>query len=476
MQSSLKKSLYLGLAAVSFAAVAGTSVNASAKSYAKLSAPSTVLTTAANTRNVNLTGTNAIYSKPGTVKGAKVVATTTTAKRLAASKNGSDNFRAYRVVTTDRGSVYYKVVSYDKQYRGYVYGGKSTSAFAGGLVSYATTKDATAPKASDSYSLTADTSATANTLFYKEPAYTNYKVGRAVVNGAVLAKTDAYKGATFTFNKAVTTSREGDTWYQIASTKLSNGTTTKDLDGAWIKASNVKNDNALNPDTQVAVTVKDVANGNEVASFNYTTGVTGNGADALAKVQADGTYTTDFQSKLTDALKGSGYTVGTKDAVNKLNSVKNGGSVTVYAVKNGQKPSAVAAWVSYTGAVNSDVKLATTTDSSVRADADSAQKLVLAPSNGQVTLFTGTEGAAFTSDQALSFLNGSSFYKELKSPVFKDGAAVNGVQKYAQYVYTPSSAKAGQYGTAFEAHYNVQKVTVSAPTTTNPTNPVNPFA
>lgn len=173
MQSSLKKSLYLGLAAVSFAAVAGTSVNASAKSYAKLTAPSTVLTTAANTRNVNLTGT---------------------------------------------------------------------------------------------------TSATSNTLFYQEPAYTNYKIGRAKVNGAVLAKTDAYKGAKFTFSKAVTTSREGDTWYQIASTTLANGTKSSDLNGAWVKASNVNNpaaDPTATKDNSIKV-VYQLSNKNSISGADKT--------------------------------------------------------------------------------------------------------------------------------------------------------------------------------------------------------------
>ncbi|WP_435752223.1 hypothetical protein [Levilactobacillus brevis] len=152
MQSSLKKSLYLGLAALSFAGVAAVSTTASAKSYATAGAYTT-LKTDATKRNVEATGTNALYTKPGTVKGAKVVASKATMAKLASSKKSADYFRAYGVKTTNRGSVYYRVVSMDGKYRGYVYGGKSDTAFAGGIKSADTTTTATTPTKTAGYYL-----------------------------------------------------------------------------------------------------------------------------------------------------------------------------------------------------------------------------------------------------------------------------------------------------------------------------------
>ncbi|MTV82686.1 hypothetical protein [Secundilactobacillus folii] len=470
MQASLKKSLYLGLAAVSFVAAAGAATtNASAKTYAKVTSNAT-LTTAATDRNVTLTGTNAVYTKAGTLKGAKVVASTTTAKKLSTSKNGSANFRAYRVATTNRGSVYYKVVSFDGAYRGWVYGGTSKTAFNGGVASYATTKDQT--NNTSTFTLTGTTSATKNDLFYTSPAYAQYKVGRS----KAVTSTSSYANEKLTFSATTQTSREGDTWYKVATV---NGSTTDPAVGTWVKASNVKDDSALNADTQVKVDVKDVATGSVVTSFNYTTtSAKGSGSDVTGDVYANGSVSKGLQDATTTALKGKGYTVNPGDSVNALSNVKAGSTVTLYATKNTQKTSKVTAYVSYDGSI-ANTKTITAVSDTTEPSESAAQFKVIAPTNGETTLFAGTEGESFTADQALAFLNGSSYYKELKSPTFKgDGTDGTDATKTYQYVLTPASAKAGTFGTPFEAQYNATRVEVTTPSTStgSTTNQGNPFA
>ncbi|WP_286011540.1 S-layer protein [Levilactobacillus brevis] len=203
MQSSLKKSLYLGLAALSFAGVAAVSTTASAKSYATAGAYTT-LKTDATTRNVEATGTNALYTKPGTVKGAKVVASKATMAKLASSKKSADYFRAYGVKTTNRGSVYYRVVSMDGKYRGYVYGGSSDTAFAGGIKSASTTTTKTNPTKLQNYYLK---DVSKNTL-WTAPKYTQYKASKVNLYGA--AKDDP-----FVVDQAATKTREGSLYYHV---------------------------------------------------------------------------------------------------------------------------------------------------------------------------------------------------------------------------------------------------------------------
>ncbi|WP_282803835.1 hypothetical protein [Secundilactobacillus kimchicus] len=240
MRKSLAKSIYLGAAALAFAGIAG-ATSASAKSYAK------VTSIGSFKGNVVATGSNAVTTKAATLQGAKTVKSASALKTAQdADKTGNYNFRAYSVATTNRGSVYYKVVSFDKTVRGWVYGGKVKGTVAGGIKDFATTTDATAP--------TGDQTAKDGAQLWNAPAWTTYKVGRASEKLA--------NGAKFTVSKAVTNSKSGDVYYQIAGTKTA-------ADGKWIAAKDVNKTNT-NATENNSVTVTYVDDNNNVVGTNAT--------------------------------------------------------------------------------------------------------------------------------------------------------------------------------------------------------------
>lgn len=395
MQSSLKKTLYLGLAAISLGAAAGFSTPAQAASKAKVTSDK-VLTTKAETRNINLTGANAIYSKPGTVKGAKVVATAYTAKNLKDSTSSHKNFRAYRVATTNRGSVYYKVVSFDKTYRGWIYGGKSTSAFAGGLTSYDTFKAGTVTDDQKNGNFKLKNAGTGlDGVTYTQPAWTQYKVGRAILD------TTAYKDATFSVDQAGSRTREGDQWVHI---KNQNTKDTK-ADG-WILASNLTQTNAFNENTQIKVVVKDI-NGKILSQFNHTVAnATKKGTDATSDV-----YVKDSDKKITDfgatlksevenGLKGTGYKAQATDTVNQV-AIKTGDTLTLIAKIGDQTPTRISVYKSVTG-TGADIKLiakGTTDETAANAGTavDSNPSLVVTLPT-LTTPFAGPKDASYSSD------------------------------------------------------------------------------
>ncbi|ORN06539.1 S-layer protein [Lentilactobacillus parabuchneri] len=363
MKKSLKKTLFAGVAALSFVAVAGvSSTNASAKSYAKVTS-NKALTTDATTRNVAVNGTNALYTKAGTLKGAKTVATKTTLAGLKNSKQGQKNFRAYRVATTNRGSVYYKVVSFDKTYRGWIYGGKSVTAFAGGIASFSTTTAPAAAKSASASSASSASSAEQTTALtdaqkaatykiattgtandgtqvtYTYPAWTEYKKGRVITDST------PYKDATFKITDQTTRTREGDLWVKIAATDSANAKAN-----GWIKFSALKVATPAPTTTPVADNAVRInfndPSGKQIATLDYvkSNAAKGTTLGSLQPVKnAAGNITgyqwqldsstSDLQAKVDAALHGTGYAFNVQNNQSVLAQAKTGSTITLSIAK-----------------------------------------------------------------------------------------------------------------------------------------------
>lgn len=327
MRSSFAKSIYVGAAVLGLAGLSAvTTTTASAKSYATAGAYTAL---ADKSQNVTVTGTNAIYSKPGTVKGAKVVASKKTVAKLAASKKSSDTFYAYGTKTTNRGSVYYKIVTMDKKYRGYVYAGKTAGTFTAGIKAAETTTAATTPARTTGYYLK---DASKNTL-WTAPKNTDIHAKKVSLYGA--SKTDP-----FTVDKAATKTKEGSLYYHVTDTKDSS------ISG-WIYAgkgyqanvtdanqdmgglSFTKSADAATADNSITVHYVLNSNSNSLGTATYTTSVAGTKKDD--SIGADSQNLADFAAK--NVPTGYGFDkVAVAPTKTSVKNAKFGGTLTVRVV------------------------------------------------------------------------------------------------------------------------------------------------
>lgn len=112
------------LGAATVGLVAGGTLTAQAKTAVKVTKISRYLKDSST--YVTFTGKNALYSKAGTLKGAKLLKTKSQLLDYANSDRGMDTFMWLRTATTNRHSVYVKVRSFDNRVTGWIYAGKTT--------------------------------------------------------------------------------------------------------------------------------------------------------------------------------------------------------------------------------------------------------------------------------------------------------------------------------------------------------------
>lgn len=435
MQSRLTKSLYLGLAALTLGAVAATTTTASAKSYAKVTS-STTLKSAAETRNVVSTGKNAIYSKPGTVKGAKTVASKKTMKKLATSKKSADLFRAYSVATTNKGTVYYKVVSMNGKYRGYVYGGKTTSAYAGGIQSFATTTDATLPSNTAVYFAKPGKS----NVTWNAPKYTQYKASKNVANTTPFAKDP------LTVTKAVKKTREGSLYYYVEDA------VNPSVSG-WIYSGAVTTTlNTYNAKSDVKVNLT-AADGTVIKTTTLSN-LNADGTTTVAKATGTSVGTAATAAATDDVMKtvlaGTGYSYSAATNANKaaLLAAKTGDTITLTLSKNENADTKIGFYAMSNDPMKGAQKLTAYTTGT----ADATTVAFPATTNA----FTGAKDAAFSANDVQSFLSANSL-TTLYTPSYKE----NGKQVYMKYTF--NSAKNGFYGTAATAFFNATQLNGASP-------------
>ena len=332
MNLRVKRSIFLSVAVLGFTVGAGVqhAQGTSAKTYAKI-ASNDKLTIPESSRNVSFTGKKALYTKVGTLKGARVVATKSTLRGLAISSDSRSNVRAYRVAVTSRGSVYYKVVTFDGMYRGWIYSGKSTGYFGGGLKRYSTfinqgMSALSADQQNAMYRIaTPGTRNDGKSVTYKAPSWTQYKVGRAITDSSMYANTN------FRINQVGIRTRENDQWVHIYDPNNVNSPAT-----GWILLSGLSQVPTVNqvPDNAIRVNLVD-ASGKAVSSFDYPRvgGLKGAifGTNVNGQWSLDSTDQSAVTTKIQSLLSGTDYNLAalTLSQITQLAQTTFGSTVTI---------------------------------------------------------------------------------------------------------------------------------------------------
>ncbi|WP_203641556.1 hypothetical protein [Levilactobacillus andaensis] len=202
--------------------VLATSQPAQAKSYAKVTKYG--YNYKESSTYFYFTGKNALYTKPGTIKGAKLVKSKQQLLTLNAAKTGEKTFMWRRTATTNRGAVYYKVETFDRSIKGWIYAGKKKQHSlgmiyykhtekdpAGGVQFFSSLADSalTTEEKSHFYRLTTPGTVDDGTqLFYSIPDWAGFD-GKSQPNKK---STVANKNDVFVIDNAKTRVREGDRW------------------------------------------------------------------------------------------------------------------------------------------------------------------------------------------------------------------------------------------------------------------------
>lgn len=166
------------------------------------------------------TGKYALYTKPGTVKGAKIVASKKlmktfgtysasdrayfkTYRKNRVHKGSGYYFHAYGYAITNTGRVYYKVITMNGKYQGYMYGGKTVNQYSGGVKRASTTTAVSLSSISTSLNTTDIVYPFKS--FWNAPQYTHYKA-------KTIAQAYDYPTDKLTVVKAVIRTREHDSF------------------------------------------------------------------------------------------------------------------------------------------------------------------------------------------------------------------------------------------------------------------------